>query len=232
MRLHRFYIDERLEKGKIVRISDPDLLHQWLRVFRMHIADRAVFFNNSVREFEGIFETLNKNEATIVIYKENKITIENLPKIELHVFLSIIKKDNFELVVEKCTELGAMIFHPLLAERSEKKDLNIERLRKIAIEASEQSGRVELPVIFEPADLESAVKNFEGTLFALDFDSQKFPAKLPSGRIGILIGPEGGWTENERDFFEHKKIKSFSLGPQILRAETAAIAISSLILLK
>ncbi len=133
-------------------------------------------------------------------------------------------------MVEKCTEIGAAAFHPIIVERSEKKDLNTERLRKIAIEAAEQSGKVTIPEIFEPTDLETAIKNFDGQIFALDFGGKDLPAKLET-KVGILIGPEGGWTDKERELFGKNKIASVSLGSQILRAETAAIAISSLILL-
>ncbi len=230
MRLHRFYTKEDLAKGKDIRIESSELLHQWTKVFRLTSSDRVVLFNGNGKEFEGYFKILSRNEAVIAIDKENKVKKEE--NIELHIFQGIIKKDNFELVVEKCTELGVSVIHPILAERSEKKDLNMERLRKIATEASEQSGRVELPEIFEPEDLETAVESFDGEIFALDFDAPNFSSEKFGAKVGILIGPEGGWTENERDFFEHKKIKSFSLGSQILRAETAAIAVSSVILIK
>jgi 16S rRNA (uracil1498-N3)-methyltransferase len=227
MRLHRFYIKEDLEKGKEVRILDPDLIHQWMKVFRFKASDRVIVFNGNGKEFEGYFKVLSKKEAVILIDKENEVN--NGQKVELHVFQSMIKKDNFELVVEKCTEIGASAFHPIISERSEKKDVNIQRLEKIAKEASEQSGKVRLPEIFGPSDLKSAIDNFDGKLFVLDLDGKELDIK--DGKVGILIGPEGGWTENERDLFEHMNIKSFSLGPQILRAETAAIAASAIILL-
>ncbi len=231
MRLHRFYIHEEIQKGKDLRITSEELLHQWLKVFRLSASDRVILFNGDGSDFEGYFKILSKNEAIIVIDKENKT--KNQQKVELHIFQSIIKKDNFELVVEKCTELGVSAIHPVLAERSEKKDLNLERIEKIAKEASEQSGRSTIPEIFEPIDLKSSIESFDGELFALDFDAPNMSEiKFGKSKIGVLIGPEGGFTENERDLFEHKKIKSFSIGSQILRAETAAIAVASLILLK
>ncbi len=239
MRLHRFYIEETLEKGKRVRIENPELLHQWIKVFRFSVADRVVLFNGNGKEYEGFFELLSKKEAVIVIDKEKKI--ENIPATELHLFQSIIKKDNFELVVEKCTEIGASAFHPIISERSEKKDLNIERLQKIAKEASEQSGRAYLPEIFEPVDLENAIENlpagqagFEGKMFALDFNGEKIETlrQAQGKKLGLFVGPEGGWTDRERELFRQKGIKSVSLGPQILRAETAAIVASAIVLLK
>jgi len=235
MRLHRFYVNQQI--GKEIRIEDKELLHQWLKVFRLKASDRVIVFNGGDTEYEGYFKILSKNEAVIVVDKERKV--ENPISTELHLFQSIIKKDNFELVVEKCTEIGVIAFHPLISERTEKKDINIERLNKIAKEAAEQSGKTNLPEIFSPESLEKAISDFDGELFVLDFDGAPLDSSLRGaerrgnpGRIGILIGPEGGWSDNERIWLGDMGIRSISLGSQILRAETSAIVISALILLK
>jgi len=230
MRLHRFYINQQI--GKEVRVEDKELLHQWQKVFRLKASDRVVLFNGGNSEYEGFFKILAKNEAVIFIDKEREV--KNPVNVELHLFQSIIKKDNFEFIVEKCTEIGASAFHPIISERSEKKSLNIERLNKIGKESAEQSGKTKLPEIFAPESLGKAIKEFDGELFVLDFDgeslSKTFSAK-EGKKIGILIGPEGGWSENERIIFDEMGIRSFSLGSQILRAETAAIVSSALILM-
>jgi 16S rRNA (uracil1498-N3)-methyltransferase len=198
-------------------------------------SDRIVLFNGNGSDFEGYFKILARDEAVIFVDKERKIKTNS--KNELHLFQGIIKRD-FELIVEKCTEIGVSAFHPIVTERTEKKDLNIERIKRIAIEATEQSGRGDVPEIFEVTDLKNSIENFDGQIYVMDMEGVEIKKikglKNKSGmtKIGILIGPEGGWTENERDLFEHKKIKNFSLGPQTLRAETAAIVASALILLK
>ncbi len=200
-------------------------MHQWLKVFRFKTSDRVIVFNGGDSEYEGYFKILSKDEAVLVIDKERKS--EKPTDIELHLFQSIIKKDNFELIVEKCTEIGASAFHPIISERSEKKDLNIERLNKIAKEAAEQSGKTNLPKIFEPEDLKKAIFDFDGELFVLDFDGQFFrnifSIRNTDKKIGIFIGPEGGWSEKERFLFDEEGNKRRSFGPQILRAETAVI---------
>jgi 16S rRNA (uracil1498-N3)-methyltransferase len=231
MRLHRFYINQ--EIGKEIRIEDKEFLHQWQKVFRFEASDRVIVFNGGDSEYEGYFKILAKNEAVLVIDKEREV--KNSQKIELHIFQSIIKKDNFELVVEKCTEIGVAAFHPIISERSEKKDLNIERLNKIAKESAEQSGKTILPVIFAPESLGKAIKDFDGELFTLDFDGADFSKAFSANKnkkVGILIGPEGGWSDNERIVFDEMGIANVSLGSQVLRAETAAIAVSTIILLK
>jgi len=227
MRLHRFFVDQDIEKGKDIRIEN-----QWTKVFRLSASDRVVIFNGNGKDFEGYFKILSRKEAVIAIDKEKKV--KSAVSCELHIFQSIIKKDNFEFVVEKCTEIGAAAFHPILTERSEKKDLNIERVKKIATEASEQSGRGTVPEIFEPTDLQTAIGNFDGKLFTMDFDGEKLSGEMIGKykKIGILIGPEGGFTDTERDFFEDQGIEMFSVGEQVLRAETAAIVVSALILLQ
>lgn len=224
-----------------MRIDDSELLNQWGKVFRLKAGDpkpnknqfdgasKIIIFDGTGFEYETEFELLTKKEAILKV-GEKKTVAE--PKIALHIFQSIIKKDNFELIVQKCTEIGAASFHPIISERSEKKDLNIERLQKIAKEASEQSGKGRVPEIFVPAELAVAIEDFDGTLFTLDFSDKPLSAtKISGNKIGVLIGPEGGWTEKEREFFKEKKIEAISLGEPVLRAETAAIAIAVKILL-
>ncbi|MFH0755330.1 MAG: RsmE family RNA methyltransferase [bacterium] len=246
MRLHRFYLNKKIEKE--VHINDKELLHQWLKVFRLKASNRIIIFNGGDIEYEGYFKILKKKEAVLIIDKEKKV--EKNQQIELYYFCSIIKKDKFELIVEKCTEIGVSFFYPILSERSEKKNLNIERLNKIAKEAVEQSGRIILPKIFSPELLEKIISDFSdfnGKLFVLDFDGASFAETFIKNinneniqnknenektrqKIGLFIGPEGGWSDKEKKFFKQKKIQSISLGSQILRAETSAIVASALIL--
>ena len=232
MRLHRFYIKQNIEKGKEMRIEDSELLHQWTKVFRLSSSDRVIVFNGDGIEYEGYFRVLAKKEAVLFLDKES--FVKNIPKVELHIFQSIIKKDNFELIAQKCTEIGVSAFHPIISERSEKKDLNIERLNKIVTEASEQSGRGSVPEVFIPFKLEDSIKDFSGNLFTLDFDGESLlSVKIKDkDKIGLLLGPEGGWSDKEREFLKEKGIKSVSLGNQVLRAETASIVASALILIK
>lgn len=214
----------------------------------MKVGDKVIIFNGGDSEYESYFKILTKKEAVLVINKEKKV--KNSTDIELHLFVCLLKKDNFELIVEKCTEIGAFAFHPIISERSEKKKLNIERLNKIAKEAVEQSGRIKLPEIFNSEKLEKIVSSFDGELFVLDKDADEhgFEMRINTEnfshvghmkkcvenrkKIGIFIGPEGGWSEKEKILFKQKGIKSISFGSQTLRAETATIVASVLIIIK
>jgi 16S rRNA (uracil1498-N3)-methyltransferase len=231
MRLHRFYVPQEIGKQDSVVIKNPDLFHQLKNVFRFTTGGQVILFDGTGYEYHALIVSFDRGEVSlsVVSRKESK----NIPSRELHLYASVIKKDNFEWIIEKGTELGVTRFIPLLSDRSEKKALNTERIEKIMLEASEQSGRSILPTI-------APVTPFEETLdvtfpcFAFHPTGEVFTINHTQNHspLGIFIGPEGGWTEREVFLFKKRKIKVHSLGSQILRAETAAIAISSLILLQ
>lgn len=230
MRLHRFFIGQKILESGEITLTDKNLIHQWGKVFRLKAGDRVILFDGTGFDYVSEIVSLNKNEGVLKVVE--KIPNENIPKKAIHLFQSIIKKDNFEWVLEKGTELGVSYFHPIISERSEKKNINFERGRKIIKEAGEQSGRGSLPILCEPTGLEKALNNnFSSIAFhptgnkfnKNDFEKEKV--------IGIFIGPEGGWSNRELEIFKEKGVKILSLGMQILRAETSAIAVSSLFLL-
>ena len=111
----------------------------------------------------------------------------------------------------------------------------MDRLNIIAKEASEQSGRAQLPKIHEPKKLSELLENFNGNGIAFDSSGKNFQFSIPNfqsiSNISIFIGPEGGWTEHELKLFKSKNIPIVSLGNMTLRAETAAIAVASILLL-
>lgn len=230
MRLHRFFIEQKILESGEVMVSDKDLIHQWQKVFRLKAGDRVILFDGTGFDYVSEIVLLDKNRGVLKVI--DKKLNENIPKKEIHLFQSIIKKDNFEWILEKGTELGVSYFHPIISERSEKKNINFERAGKIIKEASEQSGRGSLPRISELANLEDVlINNFVSIAFHTTgekFDKNDFEKEEV---VGIFIGPEGGWSERELEIFKEKGVKILSLGMQILRAETATIAVSSLLLL-
>jgi 16S rRNA (uracil1498-N3)-methyltransferase len=253
MRLHRFYIEEKVgevglpaQAGEIT-LADPELINQLAKVFRFHAGDQVILFDGSGAEYICEIINLNKKEVSFKIVKSNQGSAfgnsKSLALVNVSLYLSLIKKSNFELAAEKCTEIGVTEIHPIISERSEKKDLNIERLNKIVKEASEQSGRVTLPKVYDIKPLELAVSQAkaegrECVAFHTDISTEHNPLNpLCQGEIGksshdkgrageglcLFVGPEGGWTEKEMDLFKQNNFKILSLGQNILRAETAAI---------
>ena len=230
-----------------ITLIDSELIHQMANVFRFKSGDRVILFDGSGFEYEAEIVSLNKKEVKFKIKKANqgetlnqKKGLSLISKNSVSLYLSLIKKSNFELAAEKCTEVGVSEIHPIISERSEKKDLNIERLNKIVKEASEQSGRVTLPVVSEIVDLETAVSQVvkEGKVGVVFHTSTTSASeghssleKEEKGEIAVFVGPEGGWSEAEINLFKQNNFKILSLGSNILRAETAAIVGSSLFLI-
>ncbi len=232
MRLHRFFIHELLEGKKQITITDKDLVHQWKNVFRLKTGDELILLDNTGFEYRGQFLALHKDGADIEILETKDVS--GTFHTELYLFVSLIKKDHFEWILEKGTELGVSHFVPTLSDRSEKKDLNIERSEKIIKEAAEQSGRATLPVLHPILSLEDALTSFHIPLLAFHVTGEPFKKENfeKVSAVGALVGPEGGWTPRELELFTSKNIPIYKLGNnQVLRAETAAIAVCALLLL-
>lgn len=220
--------------GDTFDISDQDLIAQWRTVFRYNVGSQVILFDGTGVDYLVMITSLRNLGATVEVIEKKKN--KSMPKLNLTLCMGIIKKDNFELVVQKATELGVGHVIPVLCERSEKKNINTERLKKIVIESSEQSGRGDLTVIHEIVELSDLLQL--GTLpedkIVLHPDGQYvgdiLQAKTPSD-LAVFIGPEGGFSDRELKEFAEHNTPSISLGPQILRAETASIAVASLLLL-
>lgn len=231
MKLHRFYIEENVSDGNIT-VNDKNLLNQWNNVLRFKVGDQLIAFNNTGFEFLCSIQNITKKEASLEILKKEKP--DTNIKRGVSIMMALIKRENFELVLEKGTELGVGKFIPFVAERSVKTKLNLERCLKIIKEASEQSGKVLLPEIKEEKNLEGILKNIENAeeYVAFDPNGETFSVgKIKGDKINVFVGPEGGFTKEEIDLFKKYNVPVYSLGKQILRAETAAIALASILLL-
>jgi len=231
MRLHRFFISKEIGDSREITIHDSDLEHQLRNVFRFTTGGQVILFDNSGNDFHVLISAFGKGSVTFGIIRKSES--KNIPSRELYLYCSILKKDNFEWVLEKGTELGVTKFIPLVSDRSEKKNINYERAEKILKEASEQSGRSTLPVLEKITSLDEVI-SLDIPLFAFHLDGDVFTIEHTHtfSPLGVLIGPEGGWTEREIHQFKQQSIKVYSMGNTVLRAETAAIAVSSLILLQ
>ncbi len=232
MRIHRFYVNSPIQ-GKRFEISDRELVHQWRSVFRYNVGSQVILFDGSGADYLCLITLLTNSSASVEVVEE--LNGGDAPKREVTLCMALIKKDNFELVSEKATELGVSRIIPVLCERSEKKNLNMERLGKIVTEASEQSGRGSVPEISKILDLQELLQegNLPDKKLLLHLDGEYIGDHVgnESDKIAIFIGPEGGWSENELKVFETFGVTRVSLGSQVLRAETAAIATLSLLLL-
>ena len=231
MRLHNFFVSEKLDGKNEITIFDPSLINQLRNVLRLHHGDKVILLDNSGSEFHVELVSFSPKMIHAKILKTEKN--KNIPKREVTLFQSLLKKDKLEWVFEKGTELGVSRFAPALSERSEKKSFNVERAEKIIREAAEQSGRGTLPALHKVQNLKELMELSAKSPVAFHTEGEKIPDIFLSSHepVSIFIGPEGGWTEKEITFFKSKNIPIYCLGTQVLRAETAAVSALSLFLL-
>jgi 16S rRNA (uracil1498-N3)-methyltransferase len=263
MRLHRFFArnlseskqepqfgghsgtnSKEIVEGSIITYAHDT--HQWQRVFRYGQGDRVILFDGSgndyvceILAFPGEINGVTTG-ATLRVVEVRVNTVQ--PARQVILVVALVKKDTFEWIVEKATELGVAEIVPVLAERSEKKNLNTERLEKILIEAAEQSGRGDVPVLHEMMDLAEVLKDTRivsnSSAIVFDPSGRKFTeddftigkggeGKHKDDTVAVFIGPEGGWSSEELELFKKVGLPILSLGPQVLRTETAVVAVLS-----
>jgi len=235
MARRRFFVD-RIERGH-ARINGDDA-HHLTRVLRVEPGQKFEISDNQ-RAYLAEVETARKDLVSFAILEEIPAAP---PAVHTTLFAALIKFERFEWIVEKATELGVAVVIPVETARSEKgleqaAHKRLSRWQRIAREASEQSRRAHLPVIEPPiklADLvgqtpRSAAGPLAGQFVLEEAEAPRILSILPeirtpSDRVAILVGPEGGWTDDERSRIASAGWRPVSLGPHILRAETAAIA--------
>lgn len=234
MKLHRFYVTTVITTTKF-DVTDRDLVHQWRSVFRYNTGSQVIVFDGGGVDYVCMIESLRNLGATLSVMKKVQTADVSLRK-NVWLCMAIIKKDNFELVVQKAVELGVSYVVPILCDHSEKKNVRHDRLEKISIEASEQSGRGDIMKIYPATTLpdlfasgilpqEKIALHLDGIAFT------KWQSNTSEQSVAAFIGPEGGFSDKEIALFATYNIPRVTLGTQILRAETAGIAISSLLLL-
>ncbi len=189
---------------------------------------------------------LHRAEVSAVSESEVRFTLleelEADAALPIHLLLAVFKFDRFEWAVEKATELGVARITPILARRTEKHlalaaPKRAERWRRIALEAAKQSRRTDAPEIAEPATLAAALQSETAPLRILLSETEQTvtlaSALFSNGQrttyneqppLALAVGPEGGWTPEEMAMFTEHRWTHVTLGPRILRAETAAIA--------
>lgn len=228
MARRRFFVDE--FHNHQAEVSGDDA-HHLTRVLRVERGQQYEVCDNSAAWLATVVEA---HKSRVVF--ELKDPIAPKPALAtLTLYVALFKFDHLEWIVEKGTELGVESFHFVIAERSEKgleraAEKRIERWRKIALEASQQSRRDRLPLLHEPARLRDTAKQASGAKLLLDEEGGTPLLKAlgapgqPESGVSLFTGPEGGWVDHERNLLQQSGWTAVTLGPSILRAETAAIA--------
>lgn len=232
MRLHRFFVEERIVPDIRFATKDAKLLHQWRNVLRLKAGNEVVLFDGFGMDHRCELASLDRKEAVCIVRESSKSAPTS--RQQFFLFASLIKKERFEWLLEKATELGVAQIRPVIADRSEVKKFNLARAKDIVKEASEQSGRGSLPALYEPMELQNVFREYTYfKMMAFDPHGEMFKKTdwEKEEKVGAFIGPEGGWSARELELFRDEKIPVFSLGVSTLRAETAAVAVTSLLLL-
>lgn len=222
----RLFVEFELGERRIFAL-DGNHAHYLGKVMRVKPGDTVILCDNRTGEWAARVGPVEKRRVDV------KITELLRPREEVpDVWLcpALLKKDRFDLVLEKATELGAAHIQPIVTRRCVADKLNGERARTITTEAAEQCARTALPELSEPVKLEALLKNWPGgrTLYFADEEggtpaAEAFAAH--QGPAAILIGPEGGFDDSERGAIcALSQAQPITLGPRILRGETAAIA--------
>lgn len=223
----RLFVPGPLAEAAPVALDGPQA-HYLARVMRVALGDAVVLCDDLTGEWAAEVAAVDKRAVALTV-GERLRPREEVP--DLTLCAALLKKDRFDLVLEKATELGVRRIQPVLTRRCVADRLNLERARGIVVEAAEQCARTALPQLAEPVKLDALLRAWpaERALFFADEARDGAPAAqafaASTGPAALLIGPEGGFDEAERAAIRtHPQARPISLGPRILRGETAAIA--------
>ena len=238
----RLYFSNKIQSDLVTHLN-KNQSHYIKNVMRLKPGENISIFN-SYGEWNSTIESYEKGNAQIKVldkvrgqerHRKELLYKENEKKIWLA--FSPIKQNPLNFMIQKTTELGVQKFIPLLCERSVVRNINIARIKKIIIESSEQSNRLSIPEIKKIESLKNFVKIFpkNGCIIFCDINTheknlKKILTKKIEGPICILVGPEGDFSETERQqIISLNQVHSLSLASNILKAETAAIAAISIV---
>lgn len=240
--MHRFFVTADSFHEKQIVLTGA-AAHQIRNVLRMKSGDSIIVLDNSGDEYTVLLTEIDKQRVVGEVIGRQKSEAE--PKIQITLYQSLLAREKFEWVLQKCTEAGVSGFVPVVTERSIVRwpetltPRKMSRWRSIITEAAEQSGRGRIPMLESSVYFSDALAGLGG------FDLCLVGSLQPNGlslreilrtgeteiiRIALFIGPEGGFTEKEIADACGRGAKTFSLGKRILRTETAAVVASALIL--
>ncbi|GAA5217243.1 16S rRNA (uracil(1498)-N(3))-methyltransferase [Corallincola platygyrae] len=235
MRIVRLYHPDPIQQGDQVQLSDDAAGHV-ARVLRMRVGDGITLFNGDGNAYHGALIEVAKRSVKAEISSVEAANTES--PLAIHLGQGISRGDKMDLTIQKSVELGVTEITPLITERcgvklnADRWDKKVVHWQKVAISACEQCGRNRLPVVNPPQQLSDwLAREIHATRITLHphTDTSFATMEQPGESVELLIGPEGGLSEQEVTLAEQQGCKTIKLGPRILRTETAAlVAISAL----
>ncbi len=223
-KIHWFTTKNTVFEGqKEISIKETEIIKQISKVLRLEVGE-SIVLKTETSAFDGVLSEISRDEIKVSNIKEKeRIT----PHKRISLFFCIPKKDKFELILEKCTEIGVTDFYPVISDRTIKTNINIERSNKIIEEASEQTQRIDTPNLHSIQNIDDIIKEYRPTIF--DVEGEIFKLNENKALLNFLIGPEGGFSQREIALFKDEKLDIYKIGENVLKTETAAIVISALL---
>ena len=219
----RLFVDAPLAVGEMIAGSAAQA-HYLGTVMRRGVGDAVRLFNGRDGEIEARIALLRRDRLELQI---ERLLRAQTQEPDLWLLFALLKRDATDLVVQKATELGVSALHPVITERCNTHRMNAGRLHAIAVEAAEQCERLTVPVLHDARPLQAVLADWSADrrLFAALERSEAPRIAAVSGRKALLVGPEGGFSPAELEALRaHPFVTGVSLGPRVLRADTACIA--------
>jgi 16S rRNA (uracil1498-N3)-methyltransferase len=235
MRISRFYTPLAMQVDDEIEL-DPQLSHYINNVLRLKQSDPIVLFNGDGNEYTADVLSINKKQVIAIVNAQ--LSMRNESPLNIHLAQGVSKGDRMDFALQKSVELGVSEISPVITDRcsvklsAERWQKKHEQWQKIIISACEQSGRNVLPTLNQPITLNKWLgQTTEQQKVMLTPGSNKYMSSLsrPVHGFRLLIGPEGGLSEQEIYTCEQTGFESVNLGPRILRTETAALASISIL---
>lgn len=221
--LPRLFVRQPLSDGATIAL-DPNQANYLGNVLRLGLGAELLVFDGLSGEWLARVADAGKKRMTLSVERQMRES-ESIPDVWLA--FAPVKRAQTDWLVEKATELGVARLIPVMTQRTVAERVRLDRLESIAIEAAEQCGRTRVPQIVEPLPLKRLIEELDPArhlYFADEGGGEPVASSFAEGPAVILVGPEGGFTEEERQFVRGSRASAISLGPRILRAETAALA--------
>src|SRR5262245_15570607 len=229
----RLFVEADLAEGGTVGCT-PAQTNYLRNVLRLQPGDAIAVFNGREGEWRAELAEAGRRGVSLLVRAQVRAQ-EGGPDIDY--LFAPLKRVRLDYMVEKATEMGVGRLRPVLTRRTVAERVNVERMRAHAIEAAEQCGTLRLPEVCAPEKLERVVADWEPTrplVFCDEDSAEHCPftalARIPPGPIAVLVGPEGGFDPAERELLSSQPfVTRISLGPRVLRADTATVAALALV---
>ncbi|MCQ0987871.1 16S rRNA (uracil(1498)-N(3))-methyltransferase [Jiella marina] len=224
----RLFVPEDLRPGSQIPLAPPQTNYLF-NVMRLSEGARVLAFNGRDGEWQTRLERPAKKKGALT--PQTQVRPQTAAP-QLHYLFAPLKHARLDYMVQKAVEMGAGVLQPVMTQHVQASRLNLERMRSNAIEAAEQCGILTIPECREPMKFDTMLETYRGdrqVIFCDEREDSQSPIDtlraLPASPMALLIGPEGGFSAEERERLRSEAfVTAISLGPRILRADTAAVA--------